>query len=408
MSNIPAPGTIPKLPQEIFNMERRREIETAEQNGHRQVREPLVYQLHEQRSYFADRFLASSDKDGANGAGERLERHARQMQAIPREVRGIPGTDFEYRVNPNLETGHGLEFTVPLWLNEYFATARRAEQVVQRLVSERGMEFDLPPGCSSISLPRITKGTTVNDQTPNAAVDEGEVESATVEAQVIQYSGKSDWLLQALEQSPQGAHLDFVVFRDALEGLDASLEADFITGKGTEVIEALGLLEIAGTTSVTYTAGAPSGTAMFPFIGRALAQVGVKRFRPPTAVLMTTSRFFWLSTSEDLSNRPLILEDYEGSEFPIAGLSGVGVYLDDAISVTLGASKEQDAILAIRPEGFMLWHGPLRTAVMEEPLSGSMGVRFMLYRSTATMLHRYPSAIAKVTGTGMKVQEGFS
>lgn len=388
--------------------EHRGELETAQRNGRRHVREQLVYQLHEQRSYFADRWVASTDQRGAGEAGERLERHGRQMQAIPRETRSVPGTEFEYRVNPNLETGHGLEFTVPLWLNEYFATARRPEQVIQRLVAERGMEFDLPDGCSSISLQRITQGTTVNDQTPNDAVDEGEVETATVEAQVIQYSGKSDWSLQALEQSPPGPHLDFVVFKDAREALDAELEKDFIVGKGKEVVEALGLLEIAGTNSVTYTAAAPSGTGMFPFIGRALAQVGVKRQRPPTAVLMTTSRFFWISTSEDQSNRPLLLEDYEGEEFPIAGLSGVGVYVDDAIPTTLGASKEQDAIIAIRPEGFMLWHGALRTAVYEEPLSGSMGVRFLLTRYTATMLHRYPSAISKVTGTGMKVQEGFS
>ncbi len=382
-----------EIPEEARDL-----AETAEANGHRAVREPLVYQFHEARSFFVDRAISATDRPGARAAGESLERHKRQMRAIPKgETRTLAGTNFEYRVNPNLETGHGLEFTVPLWLNEYFATARRPEQVIQRLAHE----FDLPAGCSSISLPRMTQGTKVNDQTPNAATDNQDVETAEVKAQAIEYTGESDWSLQSLEQSPQGAHLDWVVFTDMTESLDASLEEDFITGRGEAFNEALGLIEISGINSITYTSAAPSGAAMYPFIGRACAQVGVKRKRPPTALLMTSSRFFWLATSEDAVNQPLIALLVENNDFP-------PIHMDDAISVERGASKEQDIIIACRPDDYLLWHSPIRTAIMEEPLSGTLGVRFVLRRMTASMLHRYPSGISKVEGTGMKVQEGFS
>ncbi len=395
-----SPTTL-EIPDEVREL-----VQGAEENGHRAVKEPLVYQLHEQRSYFADRWLA---QQGSSEAGERLERHTRQMRAIPRETRSYEGEDvqYEYRVNPNLETGHGLEFTVPLWLNEYFATARRAEQVIQRLVAESGTEFELPGGVSSISLPRLTQGTLVNDQTPNAPTDNQDIETATVKAQAIQYTGEADCSLQLLEMSPGSASLDFVLFKDMAESLDANLEADFITGKGESVEEALGLLEISGTNSITYTSGAPSGPALMKPMGEAAAQLGAKRRRPPKAWLMTTGRFFWIAFSEDEANRPLSIEDYPESDWPNAGLGSVGVYFDDAISLELGASKEQDTIIACRPEDFILWHSPVRTAIMEEPLSGSLGVRFLLRRTTASMLHRYPSGISKITGTGMTVQTGF-
>jgi hypothetical protein len=123
---------------------------------------------------------------------------------------------------------------------------------------------------------------------------------------------------------------------------------------------------------------------------------------------MTTSRLAWLCTSEDNSNRPLSIEDYPLSTFPKCGFASYGVYTDDAISIFQGASKEQDAIFAVRADDFLLWHSPIRTMVSEDVLSGTLQVRFSLWRTTASMLHRYPTGISAITGTGLKVQAGFS
>ncbi len=378
--------------------EARQEVEKVEQET---ISEPLVYRLGGETSYFRDLYRVSRDDTAAL---ERLQRHAKQMRDVPPlEVRSDPDAAFERRVNPNQETGRGFEFTPPLWLNQLFATKRRPGQVLQRLAHE----FDMPSGVSSINLPRITQGALVNDQTPGAPTDNEDIETAPVKAQSIIYSGESDWSLQSLEQSPTTAHVDWVAFTDMTESLDAELEADFITGKGEAFNEALGLLNISGINEVSYTSGSPSAVNLFPELGKAAAQVGAKRKRPPTAWLMSTSRFFWLAFGEDNSNRPLSIEDYPRSDFPNAGLGSVGVYFDDAISTSLGASKEQDTVIACRPDDFLLWHSPIKTAVMEDVLSGSLQVRFRLYRTTATMLGRYPSGISAVTGTGMKVQEGF-
>lgn len=381
--------------------EQRRAVETAEANGHREVREPLVYQA-DGDSYFAD--LARRHA-GDSVAGERLERHWRQMAAVPLETRQVRGTVFEYRANPNVTAGTGGEFAPPLWLNELFATAPRPGEVIQRLVREKEHQFTMPSGASSVNLTRITKGTVVNDDTPNAPVDNQDVETAPVKAEALMYAGESDWSIQTLDQSPAGARLDQVVFTDLGESLDAELETDLIQGRGEEFKEALGLLNIKGIEEIN-NSGAVEAKVIFPELGKAMAAVGIKRRRPPDAWLLGTPRMAFLSMAADgTEQRPLILTDNVGDEWPVASMAGVAVYLDDAIPRTVNANQEP--VFSVRSDDFMLWHSPVRTMVLDKPLSGTLGVRFALYRKTASMLHRYPSGIAVVTGTGMKPATGF-
>lgn len=381
-----------------------RTADEAEKRGKGLIREPLVYGRNEQRSYFADMASAQITKDTA--AGERLDHHRRQMAALPTETRVHPNAEVEYRLNPTTETGKGLEFAPPLWLNELFATAPRAGEIIQRLVRERGNEFLMPKGAASINLPRITKGTVVNDVTSGAVVDNQDVETATVKAQALIYSGQSDWSLQSLEQSPKGAHLDWAMFKDMAESLDAELEMDLVAGRGEAFNEALGLLNITGINGVTWTEATPKVEKAFPPLAEAMAKVGVNRDMPPDAWLLTSSRLAWLAMSEESPQRPLILTDNVGDDWPLASMAGVGIYLDEAITrkwsqanKTSGGGTEEP-MFSVRSNDFLLWHSAPTTAVYEEVLSGTLQVRFMLYRTTASMLHRYPSGISAVTGTG--------
>lgn len=378
--------------------EQRAIIERAEANGHRAVGEPLIYEYRNRRSYCRDLALRESRN---TAAGERLRKHMRQMQAVPkREMRSLEGVEF--RVNPNLTAGTGGEFAPPLWLNELFAMARRPGEVIQRLAPT----FDLPPGVSSVNLPRMTQGTVASQNVAGTPVDDQDVETEAVKSPAATFVGMSDWALQALEQSPAGAHLDWVVFKDLFDSLDAEVEYELIAGSG-ENERFYGLINVAGNNKITYTSANPTGPGMIPYLGQAAAQVGVKRRLPPEAWLATTSRFFWLAFSEDSANRPLSIEDYPHSNFPNAGLGSVGVYFDDAITTTLGVSKEQDVVIACRPSDFVLLVSEPKPSVKLDVLSGSLSARFELHRYVAAILGRYPSGISVVEGTGMKTQEGF-
>jgi hypothetical protein len=389
--------------QEQPSEEERALAETAEANAYRHLREQLVYQF-DGRSYLADLALAESRFGGDTAARERLERHGRQMDAMPRyETRSVEGAEFEYRVNPSLTVGQGSEFAPPLWSIELFATARRSSPVLQRLIPT----FDLPKGASSVNLPRITVGATVSTQVPNSPVDSSGYTTEKATSPAVVFAGNSDWPIQALEQSPLGAHLDWVVFKDMYESSDFNVEKAFINGAGPKYEEWYGLLELPGTNEVVYTSSSPTGTAMVPKLGETLAQVGVKRRKPPEALCMNTSRFFWLATSEDNSNRPLSIEDYPESDFPNCGFASVGVYLDDAIQNVYGATKEQDAVLALRPKDMVMFGSAPVTMIEADVLSGTMEVRFALRRTVAAILGRYPSGVSKLVGTGMTPVEGF-
>jgi hypothetical protein len=381
--------------------EERARIETAEHEARRHTREQLVYQ-YGSTSYFRDLALAELRRNAA--AGERLAHHGRQMDEVAkhRETRTLPGTEYEYRVSPNLEAGHGGEFAPPTWLNRLFAEARRPGKILQRLVEEKGHAFDMPPGTSSINLPRMTQGALANDETPGAGANLGDVETEKVKAQAILYGGISDWAIQDLEQSPPGAHLDWVVFTDLEESLYSELETDMITGRGEAVTEPLGLLNVSGINAISYPTLAP-GT-LFEAIGQAIAKVGIERKRPPV-LLWPTARQAYLSTVEISEQRPLLLTDNPGSEWPVASLAGFDIYLNDAIPRTV--STNQEPIFAVRADDFLIWHSQPITAVIEDALSGTLQVRFRLHRTTAWMPHRFPSGISAITGAGMKPASGY-
>ncbi len=374
--------------------EHRGEIETTEQNGHRAIKEPLVYRSDSKTSYFMD---LAAQMQGDSGASERLSRHGRQMADLPpQEARSFPETEF--RVNPNTTEGTGGEFAPPLWLNRLFATARRPGQIIQRLAHT----FDFPAGASSINLPRITTGTVAAPQVPGAPVASQDVETASPKSNAVVFAGNSDWSIQSLEQSPRGAHLDWVVFTDLAESFDAEVERELILGKG-ETGELLGLLNITGINTVA-NSGAVEPKVAFTELAKAMGGVGRNRKRPPDAWLMTTARLAWLAMGADTEQRPLILTDNVGEEWPPASLASVAVYPDDAIPITVNVNQEP--VFCVRSDDFLIWLSQPKTAVLEEVLSGSLGVRFRLHRSVAAILGRYPSGISAVTGSGMKAQQG--
>lgn len=379
-------------------------------------REPLTYDRWAPHSYFRDLFLAN-DRELRNrypDAAARQRRHAEEIDAIAAEPNSVECRAYrkagvELRVTPNRTLGTGGYFAVPLWLISQFATAPRAGRVLANLMPQ----FPLPAGYSSVNVPRITAGTAQGNQSDNAATPETDVTDSASQRTVATISGYTDWPLQALEQSPPGAHIDWVMYKDMGEAYDAQLEGQLMNGTGTGN-QILGLLNVpASANQITYTSGTPTLAAMYGPIGQLAAAIGKNRKLPPEAWLMTTARWAWIGSSEDSQGRPIVPPDVhpplitDDSGGAVSTDLGWAVYCDDAIPTNLGAGGNQDTIICCRPSDMLLLESEPRVQTSREALAGTLGVRFRLHRYVDAITDRYPTAVATLTGTGMVTQTGF-
>lgn len=76
---------------------------------------------------------------------------------------------------------------------------------------------------------------------------------------------------------------------------------------------------------------------------------------------------------------------------------------DANISTEGGASTDEDEIYFVYSPDLILMEGPLRTAVYEDVLSGTLQVRLQVFAYSAFISGRQPGGITKLSGTGLKV-----
>jgi HK97 family phage major capsid protein len=366
-------------------------------------------------SYLQDRVTA--DKNTA--ARARLDRHAQEVDAyradlVARASRTASNNGVEARINPSLITGQGGELAPPAWVIDKFASVPRPARVLARLAKS----FPLPPHAQSVNVPVMTVGTSTgwqgNDNTSDVETD---VTTTSEFSEVVTISGQADVAMQLLELSPLGASLDEMFFSDMSEAYDATLEAQLLYGPGGTGAQAqlLGILNATGINAVTYTDASPTGHAMYPLIGQAVAQVGKNRKLPPEVFLMTSRRWGWLRTSEDLQDLPFDFPELNGADNPLCpgAIAGFPVWLSDAIPSVLTAglygigNGTQDVIIACRPSDIYLFEANPLTSTFVDVTSGTLEARLTFRNYVAALTSRYVTSVAVVSGTGMATQTGF-
>jgi hypothetical protein len=203
------------------------------------------------------------------------------------------------------------------------------------------------------------------------------------------------------------------MFTEMSAAYGAGLESQLITGAGQSSLQLLGVASGTNFTAITYTSASPAGTAMWPYFGYAVGQIGDSREVPPEAWLMRTARWAWFQGAEDLQNRPFglpspfFLGNTDDTPDPIGGLFGLPVFLDDSIPATLGTGANQDEIICLRPSDLILLEGDFQTAVDTQVLSGSLGARLQLRNNVAAITSRYTTGTAVLGGTGFVVQSNY-
>lgn len=360
------------------------------------IREPKTYERHGDYSYFKDFVLAERHQDPA--ATARLERHAVewQIETREREVRAMRTANPELRA-VSWAPGAGGNFAPPLWLIEQYADVPRAERIIARLAPN----LELPRGPQEINLPVLTGGTTTQDVLLDQPAPDTDIADSASRNNVTTIVGQEDVPLALLEQSPLAAPLDWVIFKALKAGYEEKLEQQLVNGTGVGQI--LGILNVKGINAIAYNL-APEGTTLYPVLGKALAAIGRQRKIPPEAWLINTPRFAWIGTSEDKQERPLLLSDNAGSDFPTADLASFPVYLDDGIPTL---PNGQEPMIACCPSDFLVLESLPVTDVMFEPLAGEMQARLQMRSYVAGITNRYPTGISVVSGTGMVPVAGF-
>jgi HK97 family phage major capsid protein len=313
--------------------------------------------------------------------------------------------ELERRAINTVATSGG-EFVPPLWLLEAYAGLARAGRIFADGFNKR----PLPPGTNSINIPRITTGSAVAAQTAdNAAVQSTDLVTTSLAAPVITIAGQEDMSMQLLEQSPMG--MDELIFQDLIADYNAKLDVQALNGTGANG-QALGLLNVSGINTTAYTDASPTVPEIYPKVADILQKIGTNRFLPATAIYMHPRRWGWFMAALDSNNRPLVVPSAQGPQNTFASqqngpydamtegsLLGLPVYSDANIPVTLNSST-QDVIIASRMTDHWLWEGVLRTRVLPEILSGTLGVRIQVYNYVALTAGRFPKASGTVLGTG--------
>lgn len=370
------------------------------------------------QSYFKDLVLYQLRTGDWQAAEQRLQRHAMEMKAVGEARSRIFHPDVEYDFEQravNWANGTGGYFAPPLWLVEWFATVPTPERVLSALAPQ----FELPQGAQSVNLPRLTAGADVGETQVDGSATDVDLVDAAPQSAVATIAGNADVPMQMLEQSPVGAHLDWVVFTNMEARYGYRLEQQMLVGTGVATPQGSGNNQLLGILNnpaipaanvITYNDATPSVNNMIRTasttqggpLPAAIAAIGNNRQIKPEIWMMTTSRAAWVTSGE--VNFPLALGNQVG---PGAfDLLAYPVEQNDAIPTNLGATGNQDTIICCRPSDWILLESERRTSVYTDNLSGTLMARLQLRRYAAALL-RQPSAAAYLSGTGMIVQPGF-
>lgn len=358
-------------------------------------------------------------------ARERLERHKQEMRKVgeARERIFAPDVEVDFETRAvNWTAGTGGYFAPPLWLIEWFAAVPTPE----RVLAKHAPQFELPEGAQSVNLPAWSAGGEVgNAQVGSPAMSTSTIDAA-ISSAVATIAGNYDVPIQMLEQSPVGAHLDWIAFTNMEARYGYQLELQLLNGTGAAVPQGSGnnqLLGIFNNTAIpsanqvsfpgpsveaapgTLATGAQGATLIFSYIGFLTSKIGQSRFLPPEGWLMTTSRGAWLGSSEDLQSRPLMISD-NATRDGGWDLLGFPVWLDDSIPRNLGAGGNEERIISCRPSDWIILESERRTQVMLDVLSGTLMARLQMRRYVAALL-RYPTSVSYLYGPGMATAGGW-
>ncbi|GAC1373726.1 MAG: hypothetical protein NVSMB4_00600 [Acidimicrobiales bacterium] len=365
--------------------------------------EPAIYRRGNiTKSYFRD--LAHAQIFGDSAAADDLRRHTRQVLDSP-----------EYRAlgNTNASLGSGGEFAPPAYLIADWIALARAGRVTADLLNH----MDVPPGKSSVNLPKILTGTTVALQTTqNTALSQTDLTTAYVTTGFSTVGGKQVVSQQLLDQSE--IDFDAVITGDLAAAWGTQVGTQIVSGTGTgtgtnSLVNGLASATIPAGNTLTFTSGAPTAALFYSKAAGALSAFATNRFADPTVWVMHPRRWFWLLAQVDSQGRPLVVPtavafnplaqagDFAHGAGIVGNFLGLPVAIDPLIPTNVGAGTNQDNVYLLKADDLWLMESTPQVEVFREPYADSMGVLFRLYSYLGAIWNRQTFSLAVITGTGL-------
>lgn len=360
------------------------------------------------QSYFKDLYQAT--RKGDPQAGERLRRN-NKMVAEEVQKRARTGDAKAQQRALTTVNGAGGEFVPPLWLESEFVRYARPGRVTANLCNPG----DVPSGTDSINIPKIASGTAVAPQaSQNTGVQQTDLTTTSIAASVNTVAGGQTVSMQLVEQSP--LNIDDLILEDLAADYAMKLDSGQVLNGSGSGGTAMGILNLAGTTAVTWTQGTPAlggAGGLYAKIAGSISAITTSRYQSPDAIVMHPRRWWWAVSQADSTGRPLVvpntahpfnaagsMSDSVNYEGPVGYVLGLPVYIDANIPTNLGAGTNQDEIIVGRFADYRLWEGNLRSEAFEQTYAQNLSLFVRVYNYVAFQAARYLTATALITGTG--------
>lgn len=344
-------------------------------------------------SFFRDLLLAQR---GHADAADRLRTNNAEMGLERRAIGNTGGTG-----------GSGGEFAPPGYLLDQFVAMARPGRVTADLFHHEV----LPPGISSVNLPKVSTGTTVAPQTTqNTLLSQTDMTTSLISAPICTIGGKQVISVQLLEQS--GIPIDQAIFTDLTADYARQLDTQALVGTGTGG-QLRGYLTPASANVINWTQAAPTAAGFYGQLAKLQGQINATRYSPPDTVVMSPRRWAWLASYTDSTGRPLVAPT-AGQGFnsmaaagpavaagKVGEILGMECFTDPNIPVNLGAGTNQDVVLMMPRDDVWLWESPLRAEAFTAPYSDSAGVLLRVLGFAAMVPDRYLASLGQINGTGL-------
>jgi len=353
--------------------------------------EPLTY-AEENRSVSFFQDLYNSQFNGDIDASDRIRRHRQEMAVEHRD-----GSTANYA---------GL--VVPQYLTQLAAELSRAG----RPFADQCTSLPLPDAGMTINISRVTTGSSAAMQaSENAAVSETDIDDTLLTADVRTIAAGQQVSRQAVER---GTGIDSLIAADMMGAVATVLEDQVLNGSGSSG-NMLGLSNISGINSVTYTDGSPTAAECYSKVVDGIQQINSNRFAGADLIVMHPRRLAWFQAETDSSGRPLVVPTQNVPQNalgtgPVAGygvtgasIAGLPVVTSGKISTGAGSGGNEDVIFIVRRGDMLLFEDAGQPAMvrMDQTAGLNLTVTLVAYQYACFIGGRYPASVSMISGTGL-------